>query len=732
MPSETEPLLPRYEDDTSRQRRLHQKLHSYQMLRALSEGYMPTTEQTIANLRTLLASDVLNLRNQEIGSHGRQLVRDARLWLTTFIELLLEKNNDDQLQEFLWHVVRSRVEIDGDKVSQQAARVKARADTRAAYDSFRTVGSLLLTNADFRLFVDDVATVGKQIFADTAESLSETSKLVAEQVRPSKNEEEALMGAGADEGREVSREEVVEEVTTVAGVAGEGIAHTGEEALKSAKEHFTGRERDTLLFRLKKTVQQLRQRTDYSDSVSTLAQMVQRYAMFYANAAEDTASTAGENVEANADLKQAVDQFWDLLRMFGSAKEWEELQKKFQNVMRHANKDPEFEQMMGEVGTSLQDMLTDPEFFDSAPEKLDELQKQSEKVGSETGLRDDIVEFLAQTKRTLRALPEDAAISKLVNATKKLYDDAWGAYNDKSTDLPADLVNVFLPVVLRMIQYVPIPRLEVAAPEMDLLLENLILEPGHTVNFSSFLPYRMHLTTRNDIDIVKKHSKQTQTDIKTVFRVTVQGLNISAQDFGYWLKTHTLFWHMKDEGIASFYLDRRGIDISLEVEVGRGNLEQIFTLRNVRVRIHKLDYKVSQSKWRFLLWLTKPFLKHLVRRVLEKKIAEEIVGAAHALNRELIFARERLRATRIANPEDLGTFVRAVLARLKPADTDVEARIAIEPPKSGVFKGIYAPGSIVKTWHDEATRAQEAIEDGDETHGLGHTWHNAIFDVAGA
>ncbi|KAJ5674967.1 uncharacterized protein N7477_004901 [Penicillium maclennaniae] len=711
MPSETEPLLPRYEDDTSRQRRLHQKLHSYQMLRALSEGYMPTTEQTIANLRTLLASDVLNLRNQDIGSHGRQLVRNARLWLTTFIELLLEKNGDDQLQEFLWHVARSRVEIDGDRVSQQAAHVKARADTRAAYESFRTVGNLLLTNADFRLFVDDVATVGKQIFADTAKSLSETSKLVAEQVKPSKNEEEALMGAGADEGREVSKEEIKEEVAQVAAVAGEGIAQTGEEVVKSAKEHFTGRERDTLLFRLKKTVQQLRQRTDYSDSVSTLAQMVQRYAMFYANAAEDTASTAGETVEVNADLKQAVDQFWGLLRRFGSAKEWEQLQKRFQDIMRHANKDPEFEQLMGEVGTSLQEMLTDPEFFDSAPQKLDELQKQSEKVGSESGLREDIVEFLAQTKRTLRAVPDDPAVSKLVAATTKLYHDAWTAYNDKGTDLPADMVNVILPVVLRMIQYVPIPRLEVAAPEMDLLLENLILEPGRT--------------------IVKKHSKRTQTDIKTVFSVTAHGLNISAQDFGYWLKTHTFFWHMKDEGIASFYLDRRGIDISLEVEVGRGSLEQIFTLRNVRVRIHKLDYKVTRSKWKFLLWLTKPFLKHLVRRVLEKKIAEEIVSAAHVLNRELIFARERLRATRIANPEDLGTFVRAVIARLKPADSDVEARIAIEPPKSGVFKGIYAPGSIVKTWHDEATRAQEAIEDGDETHGLGLTWRNDIFDVAG-
>lgn len=131
MPDETEPLLPRYEDDTSRQRRLHQKLHSYQMLRALSEGYMPSTEQTIVNLRSLLASDVLNLRNQDIGSVGRQLVRDARLWIETFIEFLHGKNNHDQLQEFLWRLSRSRLSLDSSRVSHQAAHVKARADTKA-------------------------------------------------------------------------------------------------------------------------------------------------------------------------------------------------------------------------------------------------------------------------------------------------------------------------------------------------------------------------------------------------------------------------------------------------------------------------------------------------------------------------------------------------------------------------------------------------------------------------
>jgi hypothetical protein len=101
------------------------------MFRAMAEGYMPSTEQTVANLRTLLASDVLNLRHQDIGSVGRLLVRDARLWITVFIEFLREKNEGDQLQELLWRLARSRVEVDTGRVGGSARHVKARADAKA-------------------------------------------------------------------------------------------------------------------------------------------------------------------------------------------------------------------------------------------------------------------------------------------------------------------------------------------------------------------------------------------------------------------------------------------------------------------------------------------------------------------------------------------------------------------------------------------------------------------------
>ncbi|KAK5260600.1 hypothetical protein LTR40_003873, partial [Exophiala xenobiotica] len=108
-------------------------------------------------------------------------------------------------------------------------------------------------------------------------------------------------------------------------------------------------------------------------------------------------------------------------------------------------------------------------------------------------------------------------------------------------------------------------------------------------------------------------------------------------------------------------------------------------------------------------------------------LAENIVNGLKAMNRELVFARERLRATRIADPQDVVTFLKAVAARLSPEeDPDLYTRVGVDAPKRGVFKGVYTPGSIVKLWHEEALRAEETVEENEET---GGGWRNAIFDV---
>lgn len=128
---DTEALLPQYDDDTALQRRVHQKLHSYQMIRALSKGFMPSTEQLIINLRTLLASDVLNPDNPELSDSSRRLLKYSKQWFTEFIELLRHKNDRDQIQDFIWYLSKSRISLDTEQLAHTASKVKSKADTRA-------------------------------------------------------------------------------------------------------------------------------------------------------------------------------------------------------------------------------------------------------------------------------------------------------------------------------------------------------------------------------------------------------------------------------------------------------------------------------------------------------------------------------------------------------------------------------------------------------------------------
>lgn len=128
---ETEPLLPVYRDDTVLQRELHQKLHSYQMIRAIKDGYMPSNEQLIVNLRTLLSSDVLNPKDPNLSDSGRRLAKFSKLWLKDFIELLVHKNSEDQIQDFLWSLSHSKVHVDVEDLAQRAYKAKSKAKTAA-------------------------------------------------------------------------------------------------------------------------------------------------------------------------------------------------------------------------------------------------------------------------------------------------------------------------------------------------------------------------------------------------------------------------------------------------------------------------------------------------------------------------------------------------------------------------------------------------------------------------
>lgn len=591
----------------------------------------------------------------------------------------------------------------------------------------KTVGSLLLTNRDFRLFLSDLNTIGRQVFAHTASTLSDVADDAAKQIEPSAEENAAVKDPSYNQDPPLSAEELGLEATEIGDVVTNGLKKTGMEAGQSLKDNITGDQGETLRHRLKDAVVKLRKRNDYSDSVSTIGLLIKRYAMVYSHAADKAISTVQDDVDTNEELDRAVKNGWSLLSSFGDKDAWKELEQRVNKVMEHSQKDPEFESLMEVVATSIQKMLTDPEFFDSTGSKLDELKEKSKDVRSETPLRQDIDRMVQQTQVTFNSVINDEDVANLVKTTIRIWQILTPANTESNAELLTDTYSVLIPLLIQAIQYLPIPRLEISVPEIDLLLENLILEPGRTINNSSFLPFKLNVQTYNDLSI-RKARMRTVSTLTTLVTVNIQGMSVRADEVGFWLRAHKGLLRLADEGIASFELDERGLDIALDVEVGKDRLEKILSLRDVRVKIHHLNYTLRKSKFACLAWIFKPLLRPIIRKVLEKQLSIAIADALHAANRELLYARERLRATRISDPQDLATFVKAIVTRLTPADDpDLYTNVGVvggANERGNVFAGVYAPGSVVKLWNEEANRAAEVIDDS-----ASKGWRNEIFDV---
>jgi len=597
-----------------------------------------------------------------------------------------------------------------------------------AYDSLHTVFGLLLANSDFRKLLSDLTTITRQVFADTAVTSAHVAQTVAETVEPSDAE---LAAINSKTPASSENEDFVEvPVKEVGKVIAEGAAEATAQAAASADRELNkaGR-RDALVERMKMVVMRLRQNTDYAQSVSLLSVLLKRYAVTYSRALGTAAAAVEEDIEPNPALDRAIKSFWAFVRSFGDKAEWDELEVKWDRVMNHVHRDAEFENVIEDVGNSVQALLTDPDFITSADEKLSAIRERVRGVDTKGTLRGDIDEALGQSQRVFASILNDKDISNLLHTSATIVSIVFpSAIQPINPGLVTDFFNVFLPLAVQSIQYIPIPRLTISTPSIDLLLENLILEPGETINNTSFFPFRMRIETQNALEI-RKGRCRTCSSITSLATIKLEGITLRAEDVGYWLRARhgLIIPGFTDTGLASFSIGKRGIDLHLDVEIAKNRISNILSLRGVQVRIHSFNYTLRQSRFSFLLWLFKPLLKRLVRKALERAIAENVQAALEFADREILFARERLRATRIAQPSDLATFVRAVMARLRPEpDPDVEVVVGVFPGKGEkeVFQGRRAPGSLVQLWEQEGERAGEIVDE--EAVG---GWRNGVFDV---
>ncbi|KAK1722223.1 hypothetical protein BDP67DRAFT_485042 [Colletotrichum lupini] len=156
---------------------VNRKLQLYGILSAFQAGKVPSNDQIDVALNSFLASKALSNPPEKLSPEGRALIADAREVVIQAKNLLLSKNQGNLIQDFIWQTVQfdpKAVDVPGAPVNNEVAQQHG----DKALEGLRTLGTLLITNGQFRKLLKDATVLIRDMAGDAATN-------AAQRVRPS-------------------------------------------------------------------------------------------------------------------------------------------------------------------------------------------------------------------------------------------------------------------------------------------------------------------------------------------------------------------------------------------------------------------------------------------------------------------------------------------------------------------------------------------------------------------
>tara|TARA_R110002003_G_scaffold388_12_gene19366 strand:- start:4160 stop:7036 length:2877 start_codon:yes stop_codon:yes gene_type:complete len=147
---------------------------------AFSNGKVPSNKQIDIALNSAIASKPLSSPSKKLSSEGQQLVADLKTVIEQAKILLLTKNDGNLLQDFIWQaeqITGANTSLPGAPVDKDTAKQHG----NEALDGLRTLGTLLISNGQFRKLLSDASVLLRDIAGDAAQN-------TANKVKPSEDQ----------------------------------------------------------------------------------------------------------------------------------------------------------------------------------------------------------------------------------------------------------------------------------------------------------------------------------------------------------------------------------------------------------------------------------------------------------------------------------------------------------------------------------------------------------------
>lgn len=649
---------------------------------ALDAGKLPSQKQISTHLgflQTFLqraqagASNVAESAGQNdvgrLSEQGSILVKDIENILEAYKQLGQEKNSDDVVQEALWSLAQSDVDVNLDDSIQRpegtASKDEANADARRLAHALHSLSNVFLGNvvsSGSPLFADFLSFLRLSL-ADVAEGIENTARGAKENIKNIDEEvnkgQRTAVGFKTEETKQAQAPEGVdyndpqyrfEKGMDTAKHYGSSAIGTGQQ-IRGTVQARSAQSRDKILDAFDKTLQQFQSDPEYSEAIDTLFDLADKWVnksldmVDQATEAAQKSSVESNVNDQNGQFSQAMRHFNTFIERLAGGKSTETLQEAVKRLGRDLKSNQEGRDLLSEAIAFARRSLHDSEFVDSEEfdKQKDSLVKRwRSMVHAQTAeskrLSTDLQAVQDELDVLTTGMKEDKALNNLKNAHERLAKDLAKAAADAGMAgqvgvgmvpwLLKDLLNVYLPLLIDYVKQIPIPRTEYKDSDVEFVVEDLSIETLRV------LPGHAHLSTTVDMDVDKPTAAaDAKTDISTRTKLEVTGVQMQLREVSFWYSDPSLPVASQVSGLMDITIPPKGVDISASLGLiptasGRHRRERhggFHKISNVSVTLSD-DTSIGLRKTNHpvLISTFKPIVKKRLISTIEQVLAEKI------------------------------------------------------------------------------------------------------------
>jgi hypothetical protein len=402
------------------------------------------------------------------------------------------------------------------------------------------------------------------------------------------------------------------------------------------EEYFPEERRDQFIFRGKKVIIECQKHDDYQESLRWLLSFLEKY-VEHGQTIGNHGKESHTALTSDPALKQATAELRMLLERFANSQTIDPIIDAANVLIDDANRDPELEDWSKRVNIYIRKILLDAGFvIEPDSNNQGNALRESGRKFYDDKYKSHFDDLFSTVGNWFKAMGEDPLNKRFgedwARLTRDLLFDSEGSLKFKA-DLWSDIRKVILPTLVDKVGYIPIPRIEYTDDSLDLVVENLMLSGRNLFpnvisleahNFLKFSPY-------NAITDEQHHE----------FTFTFSQMQADMRDVAFYFRKKTGI-KMTDSGLADVVLGGSGLSATLHLVSADKDKSSVFKVKHVLVKVDSLKFSIRDSKHDFLYKTLKPLATGLVKRQIQKAIADAITTGMEYVDGQLVSVRDRM------------------------------------------------------------------------------------------